>query len=405
MRVPLRATRAIIDLDRFDANVAAIRRRVGSARVLVLVKADAYGHGVVPIARRCEAIGVDMVGVANLEEAALLRDHGVTLPILVLEDLFPDEVEPALELDLDLSLSGIDAAERYAGVWAASPLAQSGRRQRVHLNLDLGMGRLGMVSDDPARAVRAVAAMPGLDLVGLFSHFPSSDEADPEPTTAQNDALRRVVDDLEATGDRPPIVHHANSGAILGHPAAAWDMVRPGLIAYGLHPAPEAPLLDELQPVMRLVSRVVTITRSDRARTIGYGRTWTAPPGTPIGVVPIGYGDGFPRALSNRGSVVVHGVRCPIVGRVSMDMITIDLRPVPEPVDLFDEVVVIGDQVWTSADGTVRSAAVPTEEVARLVGTIPYEITCDLTPRVPRVYRSGGATVAHQTMRSGYIGT
>ncbi|OQX29089.1 MAG: alanine racemase [Spirochaeta sp. LUC14_002_19_P3] len=386
---PLRATRAEVNLDALEYNLSCLASRVPNSALVPAVKADGYGHGAAAIAAACEAWGAAMLAVANLEECLALKDNGISIPILILEDLFPEEIEPALRHEARLSVGSMDYARKVSKT--AARLKTSAM---VHVNLDTGMGRMGLYVDNPAEALAEIAALEGIVLDGVFSHFPSSDETDKVFTHQQIRETQRILKELEARGVRPNCCHIANSGAIIDLPAdTAWDMVRPGISIYGLYPSREVDQNIGLRPILRLVSRLIKVTRYTQEWTIGYGRTFTAGPGALIGIVPIGYGDGYPRSLSNRGSALVGNTRVPIAGRVSMDMIALDLGKVPEPPAVGDEVVLIGSQ---------GSEEITVADIADLTGTITYEVTCDFTPRIPRLYYQKGQLTAVKTYRGGY---
>jgi len=395
--IPIRQTRAYIDLDAIAFNLRLLSSRVPRAGLVAAVKADGYGHGAVPVARVCEEAGVAMVATANLEEAVILHDAKITLPILILEDLFPDEIDTAVACGFHLTVGSLEFAGELS-----DRAARAGAAVAVHLNLDTGMGRMGLKSDTPVDDIRTVAAMPGLELEGIFSHFPVADEPDKSFSLGQIEEYTAVILALADAGISPKYRHIANSPAILDFPhRIPGNLIRAGVSIYGMFPGEAVDHTVALRPAMKLVSRIIKITRYERSGTVGYGRTYTVEKGAVIAVVPIGYGDGFPRVLSNRGFAVVHGVRVPIVGRVSMDMITIDLTSVPEEPRLYDEVVLMGSQSWRASDGTDRTDEIGVEEIARLSATITYEITCALTARVPRVYLRNGSVVATTTMRGG----
>lgn len=390
---PLRKTRAYVDLDALRRNMSRIGAHVGGAAIAPAVKADAYGHGLIPVASALVESGASMLAVANLEEYDLIRRHGIVVPVLILEDLFDDEVEYAVRSGASLSVGSleyarlIDRAARRLGTTAS-----------CHVNVDTGMGRMGVIGEDVVATIAAAAAMDGVWIEGIFSHFPSSDEADKAPSFRQLEAYRQILREAEDRGVRPRYRHIANSGAILDFPAeSTFDMVRPGVIVYGMPPSTEVSSEIGVEPVLSLVSRVVKINRHRGVDTIGYGRTFQTRPGSNLGIVPIGYGDGYPRSLSNRADVLVHGRRVPLAGRVSMDMIAVDLSSVPEPVRVGDDVVLIGAQTWRHPTGERRDS-IDAIELARIAGTISYEITCALSPRIPRVYLEAGRVSAVHTM-------
>lgn len=378
---PLRQTQVIVDFDVLDRNLALLTERIAHARVMPLVKADAYGHGIVPVARRFQQLGVAMLGVANAQELETLRTAGVSTPILVLQELFDAELESAIGNRGHLSVGSVAYAERLSRAAVGT-----GSEVDVHLNIDLGIGRMGLLDAAVERVAERLSKLRGIRVRGLYGHFPNADEADPAPTRSQLEHFVQVVARLAALLPRVRYRHVANSGAVLRLGAeAAFDLVRPGIALYGVAPGPDTGLPTGVRPVLSLVSRIVRINRYRRKGSVGYGMTYTAKAGAAIAVIPIGYGDGYPRALSNRGHVLIGGCTAPIVGRVSMDMITVEITRHPASPRVGDPVVLIGTQ--RDAAGVERS--IGAARIAALCDTIPYEITCNLAARIPRVYRSG----------------
>lgn len=379
------ATTATTRLDHVRANLEAIRARVGGRVVLAAVKANAYGHGAVEVARLIEDTGcADWLGVATVPEALELREAGVRLPLLKLSHAVSDaEVAVCVAHDVDLtvvSASGIDQV--------ADAARRLGRTASVHLKVDTGMRRIGCEpAEAPALARRADAA--GLRLRGLFSHLPVSDtEGGRAFTQAQIATFRSVVDDVEAARGPVELVHLANSGAVLLHPDAWFTMVRPGVMVYGTYPDPTTEHTVPLLPALEWTTVVSFVKRVAAGETVGYGRTWTAPTDRWIATIPVGYGDGYSRLLSSRGRVLIGGRPYPLAGRVCMDQAMVDLGPdagAPlAPVAVGDEVVLVGRR----GDEEVSVA-----ELAGLMGTITYEVTCLVGGRVTRRYvsRASGA--------------
>lgn len=391
---PERRTRAYVDLDALAANIVALAAKAGGAGVILPVKADAYGHGMVPVARRAVAEGVSLLAVANAQELAGLREAGIDHPTVVLEDLFDNELPTAVsDPEARFNVSSLE----YAGLLSDAAVA-AGARARAHVNLDTGMGRMGLLTDEPVEAVRRIAALPGIEVEGVFSHFPDADEEDLALARSQLARFTAIVADIERAGIELTYRHLANSAAIMVFAdEAAFDLVRPGVSAYGMYPsttvAQRMGQAVSLRPCMTVVSAIAKVTTYDRDWTVGYGRSYRVGPGSRIAVVPVGYGDGYRRALSNRGIAVVHGTRVPVCGRVSMDMITLDVTALPEQPEVGDEVVLLGHQRWAGNEaaagdtGVEREAAIFAEEMADTVETISYEITCGFTPRIPRIYR------------------
>ncbi len=365
------ATTATTRLDNLRANLDAIRARVGERLVLVAVKADAYGHGAVPVSRMIEATGAaDWLGVATVDEAIAIRDAGVRLPMLKLSHALTDaELAACVERDVDLAVVSADTIDQVARV--ASGL---GRTASVHLKVDTGMRRIGCEpTDAPALAQRADVA--GLHLRGLFSHLPVSDtEGGRAFTEAQVARFAATAEAVAAARGKVELVHLANSGGVLMHPDAWFDLVRPGIMVYGSLPDPTTEASVPLLPALEWTTRVSFVKEVGAGETVGYGRTWTAPRDTTIATIPVGYGDGYSRLLSNRGRVLVGGHSAPIVGRVCMDQAMVDLGP-DSPVRAGDEVVLVGRQ---------GEEEITVGELAEVMGTIPYEVTCLINARVTR---------------------
>lgn len=366
-------TLATTRLDHIEANLAAIRGRVGPRQVLAAIKADAYGHGAVEVAGMIQRTGAaDVLGVATVAEGIELRRSGITLPILKLSVARGPEVRQAVEHDLALVVvDDASCAEAAAAAVAAR------REVVVHLKVDTGMRRIGCEPAAAAGLAQRIDATPGLRLEGLMSHLPISDSPSGDDfTTAQIALFGRVADEVEAA--RGPLLKHlANSGGVLAHPASWFDLVRPGVMIYGSYPDPDCARTVPLLPGLEWRSRVVFTKRVAAGETVSYGRTWAAPRDTWIATVPVGYGDGYSRSLSNRGRMLIGGRSYPIAGRVCMDQTMLDLGPEPT-VAVGDEVVLVG----ASGDQEITVA-----ELAALMGTITYEVTCQINRRVARDYR------------------
>ncbi len=394
MDSPVRKTRAVIDLDAVEENIRLLWERAGeTVDFLVLLKADSYGHGSVAVAELAEELGAYAGGVAALEEAVYLRNRGVTLPLFMLEDLFADEVEPALELNVIFTVS----TRAYADTLneAARGLNTTAR---VHVNVDTGMGRLGVRSEEAMQLIEYIAALPALSFEGIYTHFPISDTKDKKFSYRQLAHFESLVKELEDAQMRPLHIHTANSGAVLDFPGkAAFSLIRPGVAAFGMYPSPEVDHRAGLQEAMTLKSAFIKVARYPAGASIGYGRTFVTSRSTLVGVLPIGYGDGYVRDYSNTAEVVVHGRRVPVIGRVSMDMITVDLTDLPERVEVGDEAVLLGCQEWNG-----KKAAVSSEELAEWAGTITYEVTCLFGSRVPRVFMRRGEVIGVESLNSEY---
>jgi alanine racemase len=367
-----------IDLDILDSNFDALRKRVGIEReILLVVKADAYGHGAVEVTRAAATRGVRQFGVATLHEGMQLRAAGITEDIWVLSPLLATEIPQALAHGLEPTLPSLEFARELS----AQALAH-GRPSRVHVEVDTGMGRTGVDATEAVDFLVAVDALPGLRVGSVYTHFPDADAEDPSFARQQIARFEDVLQALAARGLTPPLVHAANSAGTIRLPEARLGLVRPGLAAYGLvppHSGPDASV--GLRPAMSFQSRLVQVRRVRAGRPISYGRTFTTPRDSIIGVVPVGYGHGYSWLCSNRGAMLVGGRRAPIVGRVTMDLTMLDLTDlaaesgrVPEP---GDRVVLFGRQ---------GAAQLPVEDLAAWSETLPYEVLCTIGKRVTRVY-------------------
>jgi alanine racemase len=364
---------AVIDVGAIKRNCERLRGALtGGAELCAVVKADGYGHGAVAAARAALAGGATRLAVAAASEAAELREHLPDAPILVMGALTPAELDVALDAGAELAVWREGFRELVAQRAAAR-----GARPRIHLKLDSGMGRLGTPdAEELAALAAATAADERVELAALWTHFATADEDD---TGFLHEQLRRFTEVAGQVRAAHPglALHAANSAATLREPATHLDMVRCGVAIYGLDPFGADPAAHGLEPAMELRTYVADVKRFPAGASAGYGRTWRAPEETDVGVLPIGYGDGVRRELGNRADVLVDGDRHPIVGTVSMDNITVDLGR-DTPVRPGAEAVLIG------ARGGERILA---EELAEHLGTINYEITCGISPRVPREHR------------------
>ncbi len=359
-----------IDLDAVRHNVGVLRRAAGDAQVWAVVKANGYGHGALDVGRAALDAGAAGLCVALVDEGVALRDGGITAPILVLSQQPDDDVARAVRHQLAMTV--------YSGAGVAALERAGAREHPVHLKVDTGMRRVGATAGAVAEVARRIDDSPAARLVGLCTHLAVADEPDDPRTATQLDAFDAVVSDLAAAGLRPPLIHAANSAGTLAHPRARHTMVRAGIAVYGISPGPGVDhLAGELRPVMSLVARVSWVKRVEPGDGISYGLRHTFDRPTTVATVPIGYADGVPRRLFHGGGqVLIGGRRRPIVGVVTMDQLMVDCAD--DPVTIGDEVVLLGRQ------GTERVTA--TEWADRL-GTIAYEITCGISPRIPRIPR------------------
>jgi alanine racemase len=368
------ASLAEIDGGALRHNLTAIRQRlaVGSS-LMAVVKADAYGHGAALVSPLLQAAGADAFGVATVEEGIELRQAGVSKPILVLTGADAKQAQAALEFDLHVAL--IDRC-----MTAELRSAARGGQLKVHLEIDTGMGRLGVTPEELPALLQDLRDAPELVVEGIFSHFANSDDGEREFTAHQTRLFRQALAVAAAAQLRPPFVHLANSMATLSLPETHFTMVRPGIALYGARPA-SGPT--QLQPAMRLVTRLVQLKSVPAERPLGYDQTFVTRRPSRIATVPIGYADGYDRRLSNRAEVLVRGQRAPVVGSVCMDLILVDVTDVPG-VEAHDEVVLWGRQ---------GNAIIAPEEVAAWQGTIPYEVLARVGKRIPRVLKQDPAEV------------
>jgi alanine racemase len=369
----MRATRAIIRLDHLRNNLDIIRERTASGEkrpaLCLAVKADAYGHGIREIGKAAQRFGVDALAVATVDEGLELRQAGVTRPILLYSLPLPGEIESIVTAGITplvCDFEFIDLLEK-----ACRPLQTS---VTVHLKIDSGMGRIGCHPSQATDLAVRITSSKLLTLGGVSTHLAASDTADPAFTRNQLAVFEQAVGAIRDAGVEPGIVHAANSGGVLEYPGSWYDMVRPGIAAYGYYPSDEQARSFDLLPVMELKSKVVLIKQVEKGTPISYGMKWHAPRRTWIGTVPVGYGDGYSRSLSNKGTVVIGEDAYPVVGTVCMDQIMIDLG-MSCRVNRFDDVILFGS----------TPGAPTAETVAEWCGTIPYEITCMISSRVPRI--------------------
>jgi alanine racemase len=368
-----RPTRVRVDLDALSHNLRVLRAHAG-VPVMAVVKANAYGHGLVPVARHLQAQGAEQLGVAFLEEGVALRRAGITLPILVMGGIFGPQAARLIAEDLEITVSSIDKLRQVEA--AAESLR---RRATIHLKIDTGMERIGVHSYHAGPFIEAAVASRWCTIKGVYSHLACSDEPDSPMTARQLERFLEACAHFDRLGVPMPLRHLANSGGLLHFPETCLDLVRPGIALYGVLPDPASRTALDLRPVLSLVSQVVYFKVVPAGQPVSYGATWAPAVDTRMVTIPIGYGDGFPRALSSRGEVLVRGRRLPIAGRICMDQFMADLGPRGTAYNE-DEVVLIGRQ----GEQVIRC-----EDVAEAAGTIPYEILVGLNTRIPREYVGG----------------
>ena len=369
---PSRPAWVDVDLRAISENLVALRRKVGPSKIVGTVKANAYGHGIVEVARVLERDGIDMLGVSILDEAMHVRQAGIGTPILIMGTILPEEAERAVELGVTPTLCSIEVAQALARV-----ARKSGRTVKAHVKVDTGMGRFGELADDAVEYVTRLRSLEALEIEGIYTHFPIADDQNDAFTLRQIRQFNTVLNELETKDVHIPLRHAANSAAILNYPQSYFNLVRPGITLYGLYPSEKVEHSLPLKPALSWKSRVLTLKRVPKDWSISYGRTYVTSSEKTIAIIPVGYADGFNRHLSNRGEVLVRGRRAPVIGLVCMDQFMVDVTHIPR-VMTGDEVVLIGRQ---------GEDEITADEIARLLDTINYEIICGIAGRVPRVHK------------------
>jgi len=368
--IMLRKTYIEIDLNAIKNNLNRIRNMAGpGVKILLPVKADAYGHGIEQVSCYVESEGLaDMLGVASIDEGISLRRAGITMPILLLQLILPEkeQIEAVLDNDLTLTIADASTAEAVSGLASAR-----GTTVPVHLKVDTGMGRIGCAPEQVMTICRRILCLDNVKLDGIYSHFAVADE-DLDFTGTQSAVFNNILSALEAEGIIIPCRHISNSAGLLNCNDSRLNMIRPGIISYGYSPYGGGITCDGFIPAMTLKSILIFMKRVKKGTPLSYGLTYRTERDTTIATVPVGYGDGYSRFISNRGSVLIRGREYPVVGRVSMDQILVNLGDDSFPVG--EEVVLFGRETITA------------DTVAEWIGTIPYEITCGISKRVPRIY-------------------
>ncbi len=379
---PGRATRAEIDLDALAGNVRVLRSLLPfGASLMAVVKANAYGHGAPVIAREALAAGAERLAVATVGEAAALRRAGIEAPVLILGAIDPVEARAALRNRLELTVTTEEILD--ALVEASSELTLP-EAARLHVKVDTGLHRYGAEPDLALALARRITADSRFELVGVYTHFACADEADDAFTREQDAAFARWLDRMREHGIEPNLRHRTNSAGTLGGWTGEAGIARCGVSIYGIAPSPDAPLPAGMRPVMTLRSRIARVFDLHPGDTVGYNRTYRSEADERAALVPVGYGDGYPRALSGIGSVSLGGQSAPVLGRVSMDQCVVRV-PAGHAANTGDDVIAFG----FDPSGVAPRA----EDVAALSGTIAYEVVCGIAPRVPRVYVRSGEIV------------
>lgn len=386
----LRPTYTMVNLDALLHNISEIQKLLQqdhhscnlscprSPKIIGLVKADAYGHGLLPITKACRAGGIDFFGVALVEEALALREQGITSSLLILGPFSAEAIPVIIKEKLTPALSSLDMI---------SLISQQARRKntsvKVHLKVDTGLSRYGFLPEELMAAISKIMAFPNIEIEGCFTHFAEADKPNSPFTFQQLQAFNKVLESIRSHGLTIPLVHAANSAAVLTLPQSHFDMVRPGLILYGLYPNSSFSDRIKLKPILSWQTHLARLQSYPAHTSVGYNRTFFTQRDSLIATIPVGYGDGFSRLLSNLGFVLVRGKKAKIVGNISMDLTTLDVTDIPEA-RVGDEVILIGEQ---------GDQSISAEDLARLTGTIPYEILCQIGKRVPRIYYKDGLEV------------
>jgi alanine racemase len=363
---------AHIDLKVLEENYRMIKSRLSEdVKILCVVKADAYGHGMIQVAAKLASIGADYLGVALISEGIQLRSHNVSIPVLVMGGMMPwEDVQQVLDNDLTVVVHNMDMLKRIK----AACILQD-KVINIHLKVDTGMGRLGFNPGDIPSVVEAIKDSKHIKVEGIMSHFSSSEIRD-EYGKIQVMVFRNILQLFQDSGIITKLNHMANSGAIGNYPEAHFNMVRVGINLYGSYSDIELKESFPLKQVMKLISWIALVKEFPPGYSLSYGRTYTTKKSQNIACIPIGYADGYPRALSNIGYVLIRDKRCNMVGKVCMDWILVDVTDI-EDVSAGDEVILLGNG---------NTDAITADEMAQLTGTIPYEILCKISARVPRIY-------------------
>lgn len=362
----VRPTQVEVDLEQLAQNLAAIRRHVGSARVMTILKANAYGHGLVPVARHMVNCGAEYLGVAFLEEGILLRREGITIPILVLGGIAGEQIPLFLKHDLTLTAPSVEKL-RLIDEAAAS----MGVKARVHLKIDTGMERIGIHYYSADQLLEASLQCQHVEVEGIYSHFANADAADLSHARLQLERFHEVLSFYEKRSLPMPMRHIANSAGLLQLPESHLDLVRPGILLYGVYPSTECLRTVLVKPALTWKSRVAYFKVVQPGHPVSYGSTWQSDHPVRVVTIPVGYGDGYFRALSNKAQVIIRGQRYPVVGRVCMDQLMVNLEQ--GTAYNGDEVILLGGDITA-------------DEMAAWAGTIPYEVLTNINTRVPRVY-------------------
>lgn len=369
-RVALRPTHILVDLEKITQNYRTIQQRVGETTVMPILKANAYGHGLVRVGQHMQEIGAKMLGVAYLEEGILLREAGITIPILVLGGILGSQTPLFLQHELTLTVSSQQKLEQVEEAAAAM-----GLRARVHLKIDTGMERIGVHYYSADGLLESSLKCKHVEIEGIFSHFANSDSADLSSANMQLERFLEVLNFYEKRSLRTPQRHMANSGAILQLPDSWLDIVRPGIVLYGVYPSANVQHTIDIKPAITWTSRVVYFKVVKPGHPVSYGSTWESDHNVRVVTIPVGYGDGYFRSMGGKAHVLMHGKRYPVVGTICMDQFMVNIEQ--DSAFNEDEVILVGEN---------GEEKILVEELAEWAGTIPYEVLTNINTRVPRVY-------------------
>ena len=369
----IRPTHVVVDLNAIAENFKKIKEHVAPSKIMPILKANAYGHGLVHIARFMQELKADYIGVAVLEEGILLRESGITIPILVLGGLLGNQIPNFIKYDLTMTASSIEKLNQIDEI-----AAQMKSRAKVHLKIDTGMERIGVHYYNAERFLEKTLSLKNVEVEGVYSHFANADAGDLSHTKLQLERFNEVLSFYDKHSLQKPLRHISNSGGILQMPEANFDMVRPGIMMYGVYPTNEVKKTVALKPALTWKSYVVYFKVVKPGHPVGYGLTWQTDHNIRAVTVPVGYGDGYFRSMSSKAEVIIRGQRFPVVGTISMDQIVVNIEN--QSAYNGDEVILIG-----SSNGV----SITCEELANWAGTIPYEILTNINTRVPRTYIGG----------------
>lgn len=366
----LRPTRVEINLKHLEHNFNVLRQKTAPSKIMPILKANAYGHGLVPIARFFEKMGADYLGVAVLEEGILLREKGISLPILVLGGIIGNQIPLFLKYNLTITASSIEKVKQID-----ETAKKLNTKAKVHLKIDTGMERIGVHYYNAEKFLETAHSLDSIYVDGIYSHFANSDDVDSDYTKIQLERFKEVLKFYEKNKIKKPISHIANSGSILNCPEANLDLVRPGILLYGVYPSSKLKKTLDVKPVLSWKSRVVFFKVIKPGHPVGYGSTWQSDKNIRAVTVPVGYGDGYLRSLSHKARVIINDILYPVIGTVSMDQIVVNINQ--DSVYNNDEVILLGN------DTTKKISC---EDLSDWASTIPYEILTNINTRVPRIY-------------------